>query len=388
MEGGNTAPLDINPRLFTERESNELNASIINSHSKSKFCFVNAAIICSVVVLVIMLLFCCKTYVQNVYLIEDSDSDDEEESSQYNTDTRIDATGALVSIVTENGTNRRVADIRKSRTGLVENKKKILFGPHGKRVYEVTSEINYKDNTFKEIVSEKHSTFDLIENIVVERKELTNTDGVINMTVKNIVSGEMYNVVMPKTGTIENSVYVMNADESMGKLKYVQLLTKSGNNTVHVYMVPDKTGVKIEFAERKTIDQHGNVINHENITTEVDRMYISNFTSSPSKSGFTGDLPALSANVNIETDDYATAAMKMSLESGIYDQQKKYVADRNRFSNVSGYSSERDDPNNLIPWMGLRPPVYGKNLVEKDARTVPSEQNDDQMTNHKQIRWN
>jgi hypothetical protein len=386
--------LDSSPSLLTPRESDEFNSTIIKSHdtsSKNKFCMVNAAIIVFIVIGVLMLLFCCHSYVQNVYFIEmpDESNYDSDDEPEYNTETNIDSNGALISIVTDKQTGERVANIRKSRTNLVETKNKTLF-QNRKPIVEMTAEITYKDATFKEIVSEKHSSLDLSTNKIIERKELTkDASGMINMTIKNFMTSELYKIMIPVNGAIENQIFMLNSDESAGKQLRVELLSKNGDYTVHVQMIPGSDG-KIIRANRIIYDIDGNVVNDENITTQVDRMYISSFTNQPmqNKSGFTGDLPAMSANVNIETDDYATAAMKMSLESGIYDQQKKYVADRNRFSNVSGYSSERDDPNNLVPWMGLRPPVYGKNLVESDARAVPSEMNDAQMTAHKQIRWN
>lgn len=385
MSSTGNITLDTSPALFTQHESNEFNASIINAHRDQRSGMFNMFIIVTIIVCIIILIVQTSKS-NNCYYEYDDEMSEYSNQPEYSTETNIDSNGTSLSIVTDNRTGRRVATITKSRNGVVETKTKMI-SDGSKMLYRIESSITYKDSTFKEIAAESHVTIDLDNNDIIEKKELTNTDGVVNMTIKNIQNSELYKIMIPKSGAIENEIFILNKDETIGALKSVELLSKSGSSTVHVKMVPDSNG-KIIYAERNMMDAHGNIVNSENITTEMDKMFISNFTNSRSKSGFTGDLPAVSADVDITGDDYAAAAMKMSLEPSIYDQQKKYVKDRNRFSNVSGYASERDDPNNLIPWMGLRPPVYGKNVVGSSARSVPSELNEDQMTSHKQIRWN
>jgi hypothetical protein len=252
--------------------------------------------------------------------------------------------------------------------------------------------ITYVDEAFTKIAKEEHEVTNMDDNTKIMKIVTTITDTLTTVVTQDFVRNLYITTLIPKTGPVTSEKVDLLTSKKISTQMVVQ--DDSGYITITEQLYNDD-GTKIVRAVRTKTDQNGTKINEEDITAQTDDFVLSHFndrkqtpfTDRKQISGFTGDLPANAENVDITTGDYSTAAMLMSLDSSIYDQQKLYVSDRNRFSNQSSFASERDDANNLIPWRGIRRPVYAPNLVGDDARTIPSEDSNQQMTNDKQINW-
>jgi len=77
-------------------------------------------------------------------------------------------------------------------------------------------------------------------------------------------------------------------------------------------------------------------------------------------------------------DDYGQVAQYMSVEPEVYESHSRYSSDMNRSTSGPSYMSERDDPNDVVPWVGLRKPKYQDVFAGDDAR-VDSSEAPDQM---------
>ena len=56
--------------------------------------------------------------------------------------------------------------------------------------------------------------------------------------------------------------------------------------------------------------------------------------------------------------DYDEVAQYMALESGVFESHAQYSAELNSMAAGPSRNIERDDANDLIPWMGLRKPDF------------------------------
>lgn len=75
-------------------------------------------------------------------------------------------------------------------------------------------------------------------------------------------------------------------------------------------------------------------------------------------------------------DDYSQVAQYMSVEPEVYESHSRYSSDMNRSTSGPSYMSERDDPNDVVPWVGLRKPKYQDAYAGDDARVDHSESPD------------
>lgn len=75
-------------------------------------------------------------------------------------------------------------------------------------------------------------------------------------------------------------------------------------------------------------------------------------------------------------DDYGQVAQYMSVEPEVYESHARYSSDMNRSTSGPSYMSERDDPNDVVPWVGLRKPKYQDVFAGDDSRQDHSESPD------------
>jgi uncharacterized membrane-anchored protein YhcB (DUF1043 family) len=70
--------------------------------------------------------------------------------------------------------------------------------------------------------------------------------------------------------------------------------------------------------------------------------------------------------------DYDEVAQYMALESGVFESHAQYSAELNSMAAGPSRNIERDDANDLIPWMGLRKPDFQG--VFADPRNKPRQE--------------
>ncbi len=80
-------------------------------------------------------------------------------------------------------------------------------------------------------------------------------------------------------------------------------------------------------------------------------------------------------------DDYNELAQYMSVDPEVYESHSRYTMDMNRSTSGPSMLSERDDPNDVVPWVGLRKPRYRDVYASVDARQEPSETPDQMREN-------
>lgn len=71
--------------------------------------------------------------------------------------------------------------------------------------------------------------------------------------------------------------------------------------------------------------------------------------------------------------DYNDVAQYMSLEPGIFESHRQYTQDMNASTSGPSMLPERDDRNDLIPWV-FRPPDYRSVYADETARQVQTEE--------------
>lgn len=80
-------------------------------------------------------------------------------------------------------------------------------------------------------------------------------------------------------------------------------------------------------------------------------------------------------------EDYGEVAQYMSVEPEVYESHARYSEDMNQSTSGASMLPERDDPNDVVPWVGLRKPryrdVYSGENVRQDHTETP-----DQMRNN------
>jgi hypothetical protein len=77
-------------------------------------------------------------------------------------------------------------------------------------------------------------------------------------------------------------------------------------------------------------------------------------------------------------EDYSQVAQYMSLEPEVFESHNQYSADMNRMSLGPSVMAERSDPNDVVPWVGLRRPDYKSVSASEGARVEHSEIPDQQ----------
>lgn len=91
------------------------------------------------------------------------------------------------------------------------------------------------------------------------------------------------------------------------------------------------------------------------------------------------------ANQQIENNDYNSTIMQLSLEPSIKENHKVFAAERNRIDSGSSILGVRQDPNDVIPWVGLFRPTYkrsdGTSAEDSQValKSVPSDDPEKQM---------
>ncbi len=91
-----------------------------------------------------------------------------------------------------------------------------------------------------------------------------------------------------------------------------------------------------------------------------------------------GDMRYTNLKNMTKYDDYNSLIQYMALEPEIFKSQDLYTTDMNRSTSGASMLGERDDPNDVVPWLGLRKPKYQEAYVMPGARQETSE-NPDQM---------
>lgn len=98
-----------------------------------------------------------------------------------------------------------------------------------------------------------------------------------------------------------------------------------------------------------------------------------------------GNIASSDANKSIEEGNYNDTIIKMSLEPSILENHKSFAEERNRIDTGAGMYGVRDDPNDVIPWVGLFRPTYkrsdGTSAEESkiSLKAVPSDRPEKQM---------
>ena len=80
-------------------------------------------------------------------------------------------------------------------------------------------------------------------------------------------------------------------------------------------------------------------------------------------------------------DDYNSVVQYMSIEPEVFDSQAKYSRDMGRSTSGASMLPVRDDPNDVVPWIGLRKPKYQDVYSSSGARQDHSEIPDQMRTN-------
>jgi hypothetical protein len=72
-------------------------------------------------------------------------------------------------------------------------------------------------------------------------------------------------------------------------------------------------------------------------------------------------------------DDYNAVAQYMSIEPEVYESHSRYSEDMGRSTSGASMLPVRDDPNDVVPWVGLRKPRYHEAYANPGARQEHSE---------------
>ncbi len=75
----------------------------------------------------------------------------------------------------------------------------------------------------------------------------------------------------------------------------------------------------------------------------------------------------------VSYDDYNSVAAFMSVEPSVYESHARYSADMGRSTSGASMLPVRDDPNDVVPWVGLRKPKYQSVHAQDGARQEHSE---------------
>ena len=80
-------------------------------------------------------------------------------------------------------------------------------------------------------------------------------------------------------------------------------------------------------------------------------------------------------------DDYSTVAQYMAVEPEVYESHARYSQDMGRSTSGPSMLPVRDDPNDVVPWVGLRKPKYQDVYSQPGARQEHSEIPDQMRSN-------
>jgi hypothetical protein len=80
-------------------------------------------------------------------------------------------------------------------------------------------------------------------------------------------------------------------------------------------------------------------------------------------------------------DDYNSVVQYMSIEPEVFESQAKYSRDMGRSTSGASMLPVRDDPNDVVPWIGLRKPKYQDVYSSGNSRQDHSEIPDQMRTN-------
>ncbi len=72
-------------------------------------------------------------------------------------------------------------------------------------------------------------------------------------------------------------------------------------------------------------------------------------------------------------DDYNAVAQYMSVEPEVYESHSRYSTDMGRSTSGASMLPVRDDPNDAVPWVGLRKPRYHEAYAGPGARQEHSD---------------
>jgi hypothetical protein len=82
-----------------------------------------------------------------------------------------------------------------------------------------------------------------------------------------------------------------------------------------------------------------------------------------------------------KVDDYNEIVQHMALEPEVYESHRRYTSDIGRTTSGASMLPVRDDPNDTVPWIGLRKPRYRDVYTGPNARQETSEYPDQQRAN-------
>lgn len=91
-----------------------------------------------------------------------------------------------------------------------------------------------------------------------------------------------------------------------------------------------------------------------------------------------GDVPADKEN-EVDEEDYNDVLVSQ-LEPIVVEQHKQYVKNSNRTTSGASTKVERSDREDVVPQWGLRRVKYGKDMLSKNAISVPSFEYEDEKT--------
>jgi hypothetical protein len=72
-------------------------------------------------------------------------------------------------------------------------------------------------------------------------------------------------------------------------------------------------------------------------------------------------------------DDYNAVVQYMAVEPEVYESHARYSQDMGRSTSGASMLPVRDDPNDVVPWVGLRKPKYHDVYANPNARQEHSE---------------
>jgi hypothetical protein len=87
-----------------------------------------------------------------------------------------------------------------------------------------------------------------------------------------------------------------------------------------------------------------------------------------------------SENVEAEEEENYNDVLVSQLESVVVEQHNQYVKNSNRTTSGASTKVERSDREDVVPQWGLRRIKYGKDMLSKNALSVPSFEYEDEKT--------
>lgn len=103
------------------------------------------------------------------------------------------------------------------------------------------------------------------------------------------------------------------------------------------------------------------------------------------------NIPNSIANNLLAVDDYHSALLSTAIEPSIVENHRIFAVERNKIDTGSGIMGIRDDPNDVIPWVGLQRPSYRRSdgtsaeFSTTPLKSIPSDNADKKMLERKPI---